>query len=185
MEIRTQREDDLEAMLAFYAGIPEDERTFLKEEPLDRSTVQGWLADRSSHRAVAVDQGAVIGVIAVVPLLGLSDHVGEIRLVVAPDRRRSGLGRELARWALLTAIKAGLKKLIVEVVAEQEGAIAMFQGLGFQGEALLRDQIRGRDGQTYDLILLAHPVDEQRETMATIGIENDFNDNIPREGLIT
>src|SRR3954470_14156005 len=103
MKIRRQRADDLEAMLAFYASVPEDERTFLKEEPLDRTTVEGWFADTRSHRAIAYDdQGIVVGVVGVVPLLGMSDHVGEIRLVVAPASRRSGIGRELARWALVT-----------------------------------------------------------------------------------
>jgi L-amino acid N-acyltransferase YncA len=174
MEIRKQQPEDLEAMLAFYAGVPEDERTFLKEEPMDRAAIEGWLRDERSYRAVAYEDGAVVGVVGVVPLLGLSDHVGEIRLVVAPDQRRSGIGRALARWALVTAIEAGLQKLIVEVVAEQAGAVAMFQALGFRGEALLRDHIRGRDGQTRDLILLAHPVAEQWEAMVSLGIEGEL-----------
>jgi L-amino acid N-acyltransferase YncA len=174
MEIRTQRADDLEALLAFYAAVPEDERTFLKEEPLDRAVLEAWLRDERSRRALAVEDETVVGIVAVVPLVGLSDHVGEVRLVVAPDRRRSGIGRTLARWALVAAIEAGLQKVMVEVVAEQESAVAMFTALGFEPEALLRDHVRGRDGQTYDLILLAHPVLEQWETMVTLGLEGDL-----------
>jgi L-amino acid N-acyltransferase YncA len=174
MEIRAQQAADLDQLLAFYAAVTDEERVFLKEETFDRATVQSWLADHRSHRAVAVDGSRVVGVVAVVPLLGWSDHVGEVRLVVAPDRRRSGVGRALARWALLAAIDAGLRKLIVEVVAEQDGAVAMFRYLGFQPEAMLRDHIRGRDGQMRDLILLAHPVLEQWEAMATIGIEDEL-----------
>ena len=173
MDIRPQRAHDLEALLAFHAAVPEDERTFLKEEPLDRTVLEAWLRDERSLRALAVEDDTVVGIVAVVPLVGLSDHVGEIRLVVAPDRRRSGIGRALARWALVAAIETGLQKLIVEVVAEQESAVAMFQALGFQAEALLRDHLRGRDGQTHDLILLAHPVAEQWETMVTLGFEGD------------
>jgi L-amino acid N-acyltransferase YncA len=174
VEIREQKPEDLEALLAFYASIPEDERTFLKEELLDHQTVASWLHDEQACRGLACDGGDVIGVVGVVPLVGWSDHVGEIRLVVAGDRRRSGVGRALARWALVAAIGNGLRKLIVEVVAEQEGAVAMFQSLGFHAEALLRDHIRARDGQTRDLILLAHPVVEQWEAMAAIGFEEDF-----------
>ena len=36
--------------------------------------------------------------------VGWSDHVGEVRLVVAPGRRGSGLGRQLARHALVSAV---------------------------------------------------------------------------------
>jgi L-amino acid N-acyltransferase YncA len=172
VEIHEQTPDDLEGLLRFYASIPDDERTFLKEELLDRTTVESWFQDTHSHRGVAREGGIVVGVVGVVPLLGWSDHVGELRLVVAPEHRRSGVGRTLARWALVAAIEAGLQKLIVEVVAEQEGAVTMFQSLGFRAEALLRDHIRARDGQTRDLILLAHPVAEQWEAMAALGIDD-------------
>ena len=49
---------------------------------------------------------------------------------------------------------------MVELPVEQEPAIAMFSGLGFTGEALLRDHIRDRNGQLGDLVMLAHLVDE-------------------------
>ena len=76
----------------------------------------------------------------------------------------------LARRALVDAIELGLKKLNVEVVAEQEGAVAMFGGLGFQAEGLLRDHVRDRGGELRDLVLLAHPVDDQWEAMAAVGL---------------
>lgn len=66
----------------------------------------------------------------VLPLAGCSDHAGEIRLVGAPPRRGSGLGPELARHALVQAVEAGLAKLIVEVVADQNPALTLFTGLG-------------------------------------------------------
>ena len=172
MEIREQTLDDLERLLVFYASIPEDERTFLKEDLLDRTRVESYFQDTQSRRGLACEGDTIVGVVGVVPLPGWSDHVGELRLVVAPDHRRSGVGRGLARWALVAAIDAGLQKLIVEVVAEQEGAVAMFQALGFRAEALLRDHIRARDGHTRDLILLAHPVVEQWEAMAALGIDD-------------
>ena len=42
----------------------------------------------------------------------------------------------------------GLKKLVVEVIADQAPLIAMFRGLGFEPEALLTDHVRDRSGQT-------------------------------------
>ena len=77
------------------------------------------------------------GYVAVRPLPGWSDHVGEVRLVVSPAPAGTGLGRELARRALVEAVAAGLAKLVVEVVAEQGAALALFTDLGFTGEALL------------------------------------------------
>ena len=172
MEIRSPLPGDLDALLDFFTRVPESERTFFKEPVLDRPTVEGWLTTDRGRRALAIDDGVVAGYVAVVRLPGWSDHVGELRLVVDPQRRGRGLGRDLARWALLQALDCGLSKLYVEVVADQEGACAMFGALGFQAEGLLRDHVRDRDGALRDLVLLAHPVADQWSAMETAGIDD-------------
>ena len=100
-------------------------------------------------------------------------HVGELRLVVHPAHRRRRLGSVLARWALLQAAERGLRKLTVEIVAEQEAAEALFRNLGFQPEAVLVDQIRDREGEFRDLLLLAHQLDGNWSGMATLGLGGD------------
>jgi GNAT superfamily N-acetyltransferase len=169
MEIRRPAADDVDALLDFFARIPAAERTFFKEPELDRASVEGWVA---GARGLACEDGTVAGYVAVVPLGGWSDHVGEVRLVVDPRRRGRGVGRTLARWALVQALELGLSKLYVEVVADQEGAVTMFLSLGFQAEGLLRDHVRDRDGQLRDLVLLAHPVADQWAAMASAGIDD-------------
>ncbi len=119
------------------------------------------------------DDGAVLGIVSIIPLLGWSAHVGELRLVVDPARRGQGVGAALARHALRQALEAGLQKVVVEVVSEQEGAIRMFTDLGFRGEALLTDHIRDRAGVLQDLLVLAHAAGDEWSTMTTIGVEED------------
>jgi L-amino acid N-acyltransferase YncA len=173
MNIRKPERDDLDALLQFFERVPESERTFLKEPVLDRDTVEAWLTGERGRRGLALaDDGRVVGYVAVIRQTGWSDHVGEVRLVVDPQERGQGLGRALARWALLQALECNLKKLTVEVVAEQEGAVAMFGGLGFQAEGLLRDHVRDRDGELRDLILLSHSVDDAWSAMETAGIDD-------------
>jgi ribosomal protein S18 acetylase RimI-like enzyme len=173
MEIHEPTPADLDAVLAFFGRVPESERTFFKEEVLDRATVDGWLTAERGRRALAVgDDGRVIGYAAIIRLAGWSDHVGDVRLVVDPEARGQGVGRALARWALLQAVEAGLSKLVVEVVAEQDGAVAMFTGLGFQAEGLLRDHVRDRDGELRDLVLLSHSVADAWSAMETAGIDD-------------
>ena len=172
MEIRAPADGDLDALMDFFGRVPESERTFFKEPVLDRATVESWLSAGRGRRGVAVETGRVGGYVAVVPLPGWSDHVGELRLVVDPEQRERGLGRGLARWALLQALECGLTKLFVEVVAEQEGAVAMFQALGFQAEGVLRDHVRDRHGDLQDLVLLAHPVADHWSAMETAGIDD-------------
>lgn len=172
MEIRAPTLGDLESLREFFARIPESERTFFKEEVLDHDTVERWLKGDRGRRGLALEDQRVLGYVAVVPLTGWSDHVGEVRLVVDPQRRRRGLGRAMARWALLQALDCDLTKLTVEVVADQDGAVAMFGALGFQAEGFLHDHVRDHDGVLRDLILLAHPVADQWSAMATAGISD-------------
>jgi ribosomal protein S18 acetylase RimI-like enzyme len=174
-----------DALLQFFRSLPDADRTFIKEEVTDPATVRamasagasagvpaGAAGEGRGRRWVTLGEGGtdVTGYVAVLPLAGWSDHVGEIRLVVAPASRGSGLGRDLARHALVQAVEAGLTKLIVEVVADQGPALALFTGLGFSGEALLQDQIRDRDGQLRDLMVLAHHVPETWSRMDTVGV---------------
>ena len=173
MDIRNPTPDDLDALLDFFERVPESERTFFKEHVLDRATVEGWLTTDRGRRGLAFDDdGRVVGYVAVVRHSGWSDHVGDVRLVVDPERRTQGLGRTLARWALLQAVDAGLAKLTVEVVAEQERAVAMFSGLGFRAEGLLVDHVRDHDGVLRDLVLLSHPVADSWSAMETMGIDD-------------
>jgi ribosomal protein S18 acetylase RimI-like enzyme len=165
-----------DALVAFFGALPDGDRTFIKEEVSDPDTVRSWATDASpGGRWVSVDGDEVTGYVAVRPLPGWSDHVGEVRLVVSPTRRGSGLGRELARRALVEAVSSGLSKLVVEVVAEQGPALALFADLGFSGEALLRDHIRDRSGELRDLMVLAHHVSETWAGMDTVGIGDELD----------
>lgn len=173
-DVRTLAEADAPALRAFFQRMPEADRTFFREDVGTEGVVESWLAGGASARrvAVATDGDGVVGYVAVVPHLGLSSHVGDLRVVVDPERRRAGLGRALARQGLLDGLELGLTKIVVEVAAEQEPAIALFRGLGFDVEALLKDHVRGRDGELRDILLMSHFVDETWETLRTTGMED-------------
>jgi ribosomal protein S18 acetylase RimI-like enzyme len=169
--------DHCDALLRFFQSLPEGDRTFIREEVDDPDTVRAWTSgDARGQRWVVLDGDDVAGYVAVVPLPGWSDHVGEVRLVVAAGHRGSGLGRALARHALVQAVESGLRKLVVEVVAEQGSALALFTALGFSGEALLRDQIRDREGDYRDLMVLAHHVGETWSGMNAVGLDEALGD---------
>ena len=118
-----------------------------------------WLR-RGGITAVAVEEAEVVGYGAVIPLQGWSSHVGEVRVIVDPGHRRHGVGRALARQAVLASLELGLTKLVVEVIADDEPTIAMFRSLGFDPEALLEDQVRDQSGELHDLMILALSVEE-------------------------
>jgi ribosomal protein S18 acetylase RimI-like enzyme len=169
MQIRRIEPADRGALEGFLDRIPEADRTFLKDDVTDPAVVAAW-SRPGEARAIALDDGAVLGYVAVIPLHGWSSHVGEVRIVVDPAHRGRGVGRALARHAVLEALALGLAKTVVEVIADQEALIAMFRGLGFEPEALLVDHVRDRSGELRDLLVLAHSVERQWASMAAAGI---------------
>lgn len=178
MEVRPLTAEHTAALEAFFRRVPESDLNSFAEDVLAPGLVQEWLADTRGRRAVAVDgepdDGGVqvVGYVAVLPLVGWSDHVGSVRVVVDPASRGRGVGRELARHGLLTGLQLGLAKLVVEVVVDAVPAIGMFEGLGFEPEALLKDHVRDRAGELRDLVVLAHLVDGTWSGMAAAGIED-------------
>jgi ribosomal protein S18 acetylase RimI-like enzyme len=173
MEIRPIEAGDEPALSRFFERIPESDRTFLKEDVSDPRVLEDWVQP-GPGRTIAVEDGTVVGALAVMRLVGWSSHVGEVRLVVDPDHRGRGLGRLLARQAVLEALDMGLGKLVVEVISDQEALIAMFRGLGFEPEALLTDHVRDRTGQMRDLIVLANSVDEQFAALSAAGVADQL-----------
>jgi L-amino acid N-acyltransferase YncA len=169
MEIRPLEPRDRAAIVRFVERIPEGDRTFFKENMAEPETVDRWMRPDAS-RSVAVDGDAVVGYVAVVPLQGWSSHVGEVRVIVHPDHRGRGIGRALARHAVREALRLGLSKMVVEVVADQESTIALFRSHGFDPEALLRDHVRDRSGELRDLMILAHSVDESLASLSATGV---------------
>jgi ribosomal protein S18 acetylase RimI-like enzyme len=158
MEVRRIEPADRPALERFLDAIPDADRTFLKEDVADPEVVSAWVRPE------------VAGYVAVIPLHGWSSHVGEVRLVVAPDERGQGVGRTLARHAVLEALALDLAKVVVEVIADQEALVSMFRALGFEPEALLSDHVRVRSGELRDLLVLAHSVEQQWASMSMAGI---------------
>jgi ribosomal protein S18 acetylase RimI-like enzyme len=172
--IRAPEPGDADALVAFFGALSESDLTLIREDVTDTTGIRA-LANPAPLRWISVDDDAVAGYAAVQRLPGWSDHVGELRLVVHPDRRGAGLGRALARHALTQALSAGISKVVVELAAEQEHAMAMFLALGFGGEALLRDHIRDRTGQLHDLVVLAHFVDDNWAAMDAVGLAEELS----------
>jgi ribosomal protein S18 acetylase RimI-like enzyme len=164
--------EQADALVTFFSRLPNEDLTLMREDVTESDIVRGW-ADRPAHW-VALDDDAVVGFAAVRPLPSWSDHVGDLRLVVDSAHRRAGIGRTLARHALTDAVRAGRRKIVVELATDQEHALAMFNSLGFTGEALLRDHIRDRQGNLRDLIMLAHFVDATWASMNTIGVSAEL-----------
>ena len=144
---------DLARVWEFFERTSDGDRTFFKEPVKEIETIQVWLSEPHTKRLVAVERDRVVGSVAIIRGVGWSKHVGELRVVVDPDHRRHGVGRALVHQALVTALRDGISKVSVEVVAEQTAVIHLFQELGFTAEAVLAGHVVDATGTVKDLNL--------------------------------
>ncbi|HTV31219.1 MAG TPA: GNAT family N-acetyltransferase [Xanthobacteraceae bacterium] len=151
---------DRPQVCTFFERVPEDDRAFLKEDVINRAEVEAWLArlnPATETMIVADSQNGIIGTgVLARDVHGWARHVGEIRIVADPGTRRLGLGHVLAETIFALAVRLGLEKIIAQMMADQEGAIRVFELLGFRTEATLRNHVRDRYGHKHDLTVMAN-----------------------------
>ncbi len=169
---------DLGAVKAFAAALPGHDLLFLSRDIQHPKVITAWLdaiADGEIASVLAYDGNTVVGSTAVVrDKHGWSPHVAEIRLLIAEGYRGRGLGRTLLQHCFADAIDGGAEKLIARMTPDQRGAIALFEDLGFRGEALLRDHVRDHEGQVHDLAILSLDVARQGAQHGAYGFGDNY-----------
>jgi L-amino acid N-acyltransferase YncA len=178
LELRIMTDGDSQAVLEFAAALPPHDLIFLHRDIRNPKVVAAWIgqiARGTITSVLALKDGAVRGCAAIVQdELSWSPHVGDIRVVVSEDMRGSGLGRLLVQDALALAVSRGLEKLTARMTPDQRGAIAVFQELGFHGEALLRDHVRDAAGATHDIVIFSLDVARHHAQLETYGYSEVF-----------
>jgi L-amino acid N-acyltransferase YncA len=148
-----------DAMLAFARSLPEQDLLFLDRDIAQPAVVDQWVRDVSEGRLVTIVgwQGETIVGYATLDRGNArwTRHVAELRVVVAESCRGIGLGRWLLELVFEMALEAGVTKLVARMTPDQTGALTMFQRLGFEQEAVLRDHALDANGLTHDLLMLS------------------------------
>jgi RimJ/RimL family protein N-acetyltransferase len=154
--------EDGEEVLAFARSLPERDLLFLSIDITRPEVVEGWVRRVEAGRTstvIAEVGGRLIGHGSLyLSEIAWARHMGEIQLLISPEHRGWGLGSLLANEVFAIAQERGLQKVIARMAADQKGALAVFERLGFKAEALLADYVMDRQGRTHDLIVMSHDV---------------------------
>jgi L-amino acid N-acyltransferase YncA len=173
--IRRFRVGDSAAMVAFATALPEHDLLFLSRDVREPRVVAAWLKaieDGEIDSLIAEDDGQIVATAALVrDPLSWSAHVGEVRLLVSAGRRGAGLGGDLLQGIFMIAKERGLTKLTARMTVDQSGSIALFEGVGFRAEAMLKGQVKSADGTLHDLAILSYDAARVAAQHAATGIE--------------
>lgn len=162
--LRLMEAEDGARLLEFARSLPQHDLLFLRRDITTSQGIEAWLRDireGNMHSILAEDGGAVLGYSSLYRNdFNWSRHVAELRVLVGSEARNTGLGRLLTREAFNVALAIGVEKVIGRMTLDQTGARTVFEELGFRPEALLKNEVKDRNGKKHDVLLVSCDVQE-------------------------
>ncbi|MCP4200890.1 MAG: GNAT family N-acetyltransferase [bacterium] len=156
--IRKMTREDLAASLVFFESLSEEDRAYLRRDVRSREVLERRIREAESGTAIRLVAVAGERIVAdgTLELFGedWKKHVGELRLIVARQYRRKGLGTRMARELFLRASSAKLEEIVARMMRPQKAARSIFRKLGFRQETVLPDYVKDLAGTKQDLIVM-------------------------------
>lgn len=148
---------DRDELIELFARASEEDRRYLRDDVTDRKLVASWVENidyTDVFPLVVVVNDRVVGDATLHFRKGAHRHQGEVRIFLAQEVRRRGLGTQVLRALIDIGRNVGLHQLIAEIVTDQGPVIKAFEELGFERQCTLPDYFMVPDGSTRDVALL-------------------------------
>ena len=155
--VRAMTLDDGEALQAFARELPPHDLLFMRRDITKPAGIGRWLdaVRRGAMYSILCEDAHGIAGYSSLHLTELdwSGHVADLRVATA-DR----------------ALALGIEKVVARMTTDQRGARGLFQELGFQPEALLKDEVKDRAGEYHDLLIMACDVETFQAQRRAFGV---------------
>ncbi len=162
--VRSMHPSDVERSYEFFCGLPREDRKYLRVDVTRRRMVERRTTevDRSRiERLVVVHEDEIVADGSLhLEGHGWGENVAEIRLIVARDWQRYGLGTLLTRELFHLASQYRVDRIIARLMRPQAGAHRIMKRLGFSEEFLIPEHVRDQDGTWQDLIIMRCPLED-------------------------
>lgn len=158
---------DRDALVALFSNLPPEETASFRNKVTQAGLVAGWAENPQYDRIfplVAVVADRIVGNCTLHLGSGYTRHVAEVRIFLAREFRRRGIGSAMIKSHLEIARKLGLHQVIAEVVESRPQVIHAFERLGFERQFAWRDLFMTPEGETLDMIVLVNYLKRPGET---------------------
>lgn len=155
---RSAREEDAETLIA-YLKIISGETPFLIREPeevtISLEQEQNFIREKEQAERelllLAFENGNHIGNCSVSSIGNCSRYAHRCEIAIALYQKYCGcgIGRKLMEAALLKAEQAGYEQAELEAAVSNQGAIHLYESMGFQNYGRFPDNMKYKDG-TYE-----------------------------------
>ena len=149
--------DDRQALLDFFLPVSMDDRRYTRHNINDPDVVSAWAEHIEYDKVfplIAVVGDRIVGNATLHFNEGPARHRGELRIFMAKDFRRRGLGNRLIQALIEHARKKSLYLLEVFIISDQVSVIKAMQKAGFQQVCTNEDYYMLPDGELRDVVHL-------------------------------
>ncbi len=155
--LRPMNGDDEHLLAEFYSAVSDEDMRYFRHYVKDPTIVHGWAEHLDYSKVLpilALVKDRVVGSGSLHFGDGPKRHIAEVRLFLAKDFRKRGLGMKIIKALIDLARKHGLSILQAEVIAEQTKVVKAFESLGFKTHATLDDYFLFPDGDSRDVVIM-------------------------------
>ncbi len=157
--VRPSAAEDINPLLEFFSRLPEDDRLHLRVDVTQREVMRRRMLPRPHWEVVRLIGEFGDRVVAESSIAhrtyGFESHVGEVRVLVAPDFRGTGLATYLGRQLFAHAMLMDLQKVQACMMADDELAQRFAERLGFEPEGVLNSFVKDVQGNNHDLMVMS------------------------------
>jgi L-phenylalanine/L-methionine N-acetyltransferase len=156
--IRKIQLEDAEGFWAVLDSVAKERKYLLMTEALPFEKMRAFVqnnVEKNYAQYVAVSDSQIVGWADITPRNHPTmAHVGALGMGVMSAYRGKGIGSKLLASVIQHAWESGLKRLELEVFADNEAAIHLYKKHGFVEEGIKR-YARVIDGDYQDLVVMA------------------------------
>jgi RimJ/RimL family protein N-acetyltransferase len=154
--LRPLNKNDHQGLVELFRKASDDDLVHFRNDVRDEALVASWVDNLDLQwvfPVVAVAGERIVGDATLHIGQGFNRHIGWVRIYLASEYRRRGIGTELIKTLIEIARRIGLQQIVAEIVSDQVQAIKAFESLGFKKEYEHADYFLFRDNETYDLVV--------------------------------
>lgn len=164
--IRPMIAEDESRLLEFYSAVSDDDLRYFRHYVKDPTVIEEWCQHLDYCKVLpilALARDRVVGSASLHFGEGPKRHIAEIRIFLASDFRKRGLGMKMIRALIDLARKQGVSILTAEVIAEQTKVVKAFETLSFKSQVILDDYFLFPDGDLRDVVIMTMPLRQKSE----------------------
>lgn len=157
MTIEKYQEEDLKQMMEIWNEVVEDGVAFPQEEPLTLEGAREFFGGQT-FTGVAKEEGEILGLYILHPNnVGRCGHICNASYAVKKGLRGCRIGEQLVKHCLKKGPEFGYRVLQFNaVVRTNEGAIHLYEKLGFVKLGVIPGGFRMKDGTYEDILPYYH-----------------------------